>query len=218
MSGVYRVYQADFVSNGNSITIPNRDGCACIALGTNDEVGSVLVTPLTPQSMGTTQTYTVSARAPLMVPITGPFTVAPEGTVTTVANTVLDLLIFRCIPPFLPGRAVLRRTVKVTAGTTFDKYIPVLGRKDVSVSFSSLGNFPAGCYINTVMWDTTGGALVRQAFALPTAVAQATYGLHPVNQPGTPATGEHIAFPCDYLEINITSSTSDIYFEALGYD
>jgi hypothetical protein len=101
----------DNTTSPSALTVPNTNGCAMISLGSSDQVGAVLVTP-SQSNQSSLIPYIVSAGAPLIGEILGPFTVTPVflpgSTTTPTVLPTLDLLVWETLPPFsLPSRAPL---------------------------------------------------------------------------------------------------------------
>lgn len=126
---------------GSTATIPNRQGTSCLALGSLDTAGAVIVTPQQSQSTSI-KPFIVSARAPFVGWLEGPLNITPVGGVEPLSSAqyaqldVMDIMSFPHEPNSKPARAAYFYD-GAPVGSTF--YFRVRGRKRIIVTVQTTG-------------------------------------------------------------------------------
>ncbi len=196
------------------LTIPNRNGCALIALGSADTVGVVRLKPRN-ASFPTGIPIYVSARSPFIGYIDGPIDVFSVVSGNTSFSATLDLIVYEGIPPLVPLRAVQNYSAPLTldgSGAGSSGNVKVTGRKRIRISASSqiaatftglytaLGYFGGGTVATGLMQPVTLDSATTAAAAASFAEFS-TPGRHVV----TVVPGVSVI---DYVNITISSGTA----------
>lgn len=222
---VERIYRSDWASaTTSSIQIPNSDlnnPLACIALGPNDQSGGVIVTPQTANDLNG-QTVRVGPKAPLYFPVTGPLNITNIYTNSAFGTQqiILDLfLYYGCPPNFVPERPPLRYSGSLNSQVGDQVYVPVFGRKNMSVIWKVNTTNTTAVTIYAANMLSSGSPLLR-ALHSDTGTAGTVYSFSPSNarQPDTPVGEESNPVMFDFLAIGVgtavAASTVDYIVEA----
>ncbi len=199
------------------VTIPNRNGCAMVALGSADTMGIVRLQPRTQQFTANVPIF-VSARAPFIGNIDGPIDVfpvngVPSGSVSNPTDLpILDIISFEREPNSKPDRAVFNYNDVLTlngSGAGSSHNYRVTGRQRVRVQVISLAGH---AYTPVISASGIGGVSPFAFFPLDAYTGTSTTshavefslpGLHT----GAPHTVPGVSV-IDYVSVAIVSGTA----------